>query len=72
MKIFYGILTFVVGLIIMFVFAGIFGSTGGGQVTNSSFNSGIVALSTAILILSGVIVVCTLMIISVLKSKNNY
>ena len=70
MKILYGALTFVIGFIIMFVFGGIFSSSGGGQVTNSSFNSGIVALSVAILFLSGVIVVCTLMIVNVLK--NNY
>ncbi|MDF2506063.1 hypothetical protein [Clostridium sp.] len=70
MKILYGIFTFVIGLIIMFIFAGVFSSSGGGQVTSSSFNSGIMALSTAILFLCGIIVVCTLMIISVLKNKH--
>jgi hypothetical protein len=54
----------------MFIFAGVFSSSGGGQVTSSSFNSGIMALSTAILFLCGIIVVCTLMIISVLKNKH--
>lgn len=68
-KILYGFLTFIVGFIIMLVLTGIFSSSGGGQVTNSSFNSGIIALSTAILFLCGVIVVCTLMIINVLKNK---
>jgi hypothetical protein len=69
MKIFYGVLTFVIGFIIMFVFGGVFGSSGGGQVTNSSFNSAMIAVSTAILFLSGVIVVCTLMIIGTFKNK---
>jgi hypothetical protein len=69
MKIIYGILTFVVGSIIMFIFAEIFGSSGSGQVTNSSFNSAIMGLNVAILFLCGVMVVCTLMIINVLKKK---
>ena len=69
MKIVYGILTFVVGFILIFISGGIFSPDGPMQVTNSTFKSGMMALCVAIIFLCGVIVVCTLMIISALNNK---
>jgi len=68
-KIVYGVLTFVLGFILVFVVAGIFSSEGAVQVTNASFNSAMMALCTTILFLCGVIVACTFMIINALKRK---
>lgn len=72
LKIQYGIITFIVGFIIAFVFSVFCGSDGGsGVVTNGSFLSGVAFVSGTILFLSGVVVTCTLMIIDVIKSKKN-
>ena len=50
MKIVYGIFTFVVGLILMVISGGIFSSDGPVQVTNSTFNSGMMGLCVAIIL----------------------
>ena len=69
MKIGYGIWTFVVGFTLMFISGAFFGSDGPVQVANSTFKSGMMELSVAIIFLCGVIVVCTLMIIDALNNK---
>ena len=65
----YGILTFLIGFIIMFFLVGIFAQPGGGELTSAIFNSGIMAIVSSVLFLCAVIVICTLMIINVIKSK---
>ena len=69
MKIAYGIWTFVVGFILMFISGGFFSSDGPVQVANSTFKSAMMELCVAIIFLCGVIVVCTLMIINALNNK---
>lgn len=72
MNILYGIITFILGFIITFLFCFYFGTDGGsGAVTNGSFLSGVRFISVTILFLSGVVVTCTFMIIDVIKNKKN-
>lgn len=72
MKIQYGVITFIAGFIVAFIFSIFFGSNGGsGVVTNGSFLNGVAFISGAILFLSGVIVVCTFLIINVVENKKN-
>ena len=65
----YGILTFLTGFLIMLFLVGIFGQPGGGELSSSIFNSGIMAIVSSILFLCAVIVICTFMIINAMKYK---
>jgi len=65
----YGILTFLIGFIIMLFLVGIFAQPGGGELSSAIFNAGIMAIVSSVLFLCAVIVICTLMIINVIKSK---
>lgn len=58
----FGIITFIIGFVTASVAGGIFGQSGDGIITASVFNSGIAALVSAVLFLSAVVVVCTLML----------
>lgn len=66
----FGILTFFIGFLIMFFIGGIFSQPGGGQLTSSVFNSGIMALICCVLFLCSIIVICTLFIVKAINSKN--
>lgn len=65
----YGALTFSTGFLIMFFLVGIFSQPGGGEISSNIFNSGIMALVTTILFLCATIVICTLMLINVIKGN---
>ena len=64
----YGVLTIFFGIITMFLFIGISGTGGNGEVTTSVFNAGIMALVGSIIFLCAVIVVCTTLLVNAIKS----
>jgi len=64
----YGVLTIFFGIITMFLFIGISGTGGNGEVTSSVFNAGIGALVGSIIFLCSVIVVCTKFLVNAIKS----
>ncbi len=67
----FGILTFIIGFLIMFCVGGIFSQPGGGELTSSVFNSGIMALVCTILFLCSIIVICTLFILKAINGTNS-